>query len=173
MNPIGFRIADASDAAALAGFMTRTFLAVYGECSTPANIAAAVAKHYGVEAQVRQLADPARVNLVMECDGAIVGHAQVRTDTAAPAPASPLPSLEISRFYVDTAWHGRGLAQAMMAEVRRLAGERGARSLWLSCAQQQPQAIRFYQKEGFRIAGTLVFEMGDEPMDDWLMVAGL
>jgi len=165
-----FRLAGAADAAALATFMTRNFLATYGGCSTPENIAATVSKHYGVEAQTRQLADPGRANLVMECDGALAGHAQLRFGSATPAPVQALPSAEIARFYVDSAWHGRGLAQAMMAEVRRIAHARAARSLWLSVWQQQPQAIRFYEKEGFSIAGTLVFEVGEDPMDDWLMV---
>jgi ribosomal protein S18 acetylase RimI-like enzyme len=173
MSTPGFRLAGAADATALAGFMTRNFLAAYGECSTPANIAATVSRHYGIEAQARQLADPARVNLLMERDGALAGHAQLRLGGAGPAPVQPQPTAEIARFYVDIAWHGRGLAQAMMSEVRRIARERNARSLWLSCWQQQPQAIRFYEKEGFRIEGTLVFEIGDDPKDDWLMVAVL
>jgi ribosomal protein S18 acetylase RimI-like enzyme len=173
MSASPFRIAGAEDAAALAEFMSRNFLATYGHCSTPENIAATIAKHYGVEAQRRQLADRARLNLVMERDGLLAGHAQLHFGHDTPAPVRPLPSTEIARFYIDTAFHGRGLAQEMMAEVRRLASARGARSLWLSVWQEQPQAIRFYEKEGFRIAGRLVFAIGDDPKDDWLMVSPL
>jgi GNAT superfamily N-acetyltransferase len=173
MNVPDFRLAGVSDAGALAGFMERNFLAAYGDCSTPENVAAAVSKHYGLEAQLRQLADGGRANLVAELDGALVGHAQLRFDAAAPAPVQPLPAAEIARFYVDTAWHGRGVAAAMMAEVRRIAAAHGAASLWLSVWQQQPQAIRYYEKEGFRIAGALVFEVGDDPKDDWLMVRSI
>jgi ribosomal protein S18 acetylase RimI-like enzyme len=61
----------------------------------------------------------------------------------------------------------------MMAKVREVSRARGARSLFLSVWQEQPQAIRFYEKEGFRIAGTLVFDVGDDPKDDWLMVRAL
>jgi ribosomal protein S18 acetylase RimI-like enzyme len=168
-----YRLATAADAAGLADFMSRNFLAAYGDCSTPANIAATIDKHYGLEAQARQLTDPRLANLLVEYDGMLAGHAQLRFGGAAPEMVEPLPSAEIGRFYVDTRFHGRGVAQAMMAKVRELAGERGARSLWLSVWQQQPQAIRFYEKEGFRIAGTLVFEVGDDPKDDWLMVAAL
>ena len=51
---------------------------------------------------------------------------------------------------------------------------RGAtRSLCLSVWKEQPQAIRFYEKEGFRIAGELVFMVGDDPKEDWLMVCEL
>lgn len=171
---LAFRLADAADAPALAEFMARNFIAAYGHCSTPDNIAAAVAEHYGIAAQQRQLADADRCNLLAVAgDGRIAGHAQLRFGQAAPEPVSPLPAAELARFYVDTAWHGRGIAQAMMTEVRARATGRGAAALWLSVWQEQPQAIRFYEKEGFRIAGALVFVVGDDPKDDWLMVRAL
>jgi GNAT superfamily N-acetyltransferase len=173
MSAHAFRLAGIEDAEALAGFMSRNFLATYGDCSSPENIAAAIAKHYGLEAQRRQLAERTRLNLVMEVEGAIAGHAQLHFFGDTPEAVRPLPTAEIARFYVDTEFHGRGLAQLMMAEVRRLALARGSRSLWLSVWQQQPQAIRFYEKEGFRIAGTIVFVVGDDPKDDWLMVSPL
>jgi ribosomal protein S18 acetylase RimI-like enzyme len=173
MNAPGFRLATAADTPALADFMTRNFLAAYGHCSTPANVAATVAKHYGLEAQQRQLADASRINLLAEIDGRLAGHAQLRVGGAAPPEVTPLPGVEIGRFYVDVDFQGRGIAQAMMAETRRLARAHGGASLWLSVWQEQPQAIRFYEKEGFRIAGTLVFEVGDDPKDDWLMVRAL
>ena len=173
MNGLRFRIATAQDAEALAAFMTRNFLAAYGDCSTPANVAATVAKHYGLDAQRRQLADPSRINLLAEVDGRLAGHAQLRVGGSAPPEVDPLPGVEIGRLYVDVDFQGRGIAQAMMAETRRLARARGGASLWLSVWQEQPQAIRFYEKEGFRIAGTLVFEVGDDPKDDWLMVQAL
>ncbi|HET9485336.1 MAG TPA: GNAT family N-acetyltransferase [Xanthomonadales bacterium] len=171
MERVRFRLATAEDAEPLAAFMTRNFLAAYGHCSTAQNVAACVAEHYAAAAQRRQLADPARVNVVGCLDGRIAGHAQLRVGGAAPPDVVPLPAVEIARFYVDLDFHGRGVAQAMMADVRERATALGAASLWLSVWQQQPQAIRFYGKEGFRIAGALVFHVGDDPKDDWLMVA--
>ena len=170
---MSFRLATAEDAAALADFMSRNFLATYGHCSSPDNIAATIEKHYGLEAQQRQLADRTRLNLVMEHEGRLAGHAQLHLGGDTPAPVRPLPSAEISRFYVDAAFHGQGLAQAMMEKVREISRARGARSLFLSVWQEQPQAIRFYEKEGFSIVGTLIFEVGDDPKDDWLMLAPL
>lgn len=171
MTELRFRFATLDEAEPLAAFMTRNFLATYSACSTPQNVAACVAQHYGVDAQRRQLADPDRVNLLGCIDGRIAGHAQLRVAGGAPPGVAPLPTLEIARFYVDLDFHGRGVAQALMTEVFRHAAERGAASLWLSVWQGQPQAIRFYEKEGFRVAGTLVFHVGDDPKDDWLMVA--
>jgi GNAT superfamily N-acetyltransferase len=169
-----FRLAGPADAPALAGFMARNFVAAYGHCSSPANIAAAIDEHYGLAAQARQIADPSRRNLLAETgDGALAGHAQLHFDGETPAPVHQLPAADLARFYVDVPWHGRGVAQAMMAEVERLARAGGARALWLSVWQDQPQAVRFYEKAGFARAGTLVFVVGDDPKDDWLMVKPL
>lgn len=172
--PLRFRIADAGDVPALAAFMERNFIAAYGHCSTPGNIAAAIAEHYGPAAQRRQVDDPTRVNLLAEtADGALAGHAQLHFDGDTPAPVAPRPAADVARFYVDVPFHGRGVAQAMMDEIVRIATARGMRALWLSVWQEQPQAVRFYEKAGFLKAGTLVFVVGDDPKDDWLMVRAL
>ncbi len=172
MSPpaIHFRLALAADANPLGEFMARNFMAAYGHCSTPENVAAAIEENYGESAQARQIADRARCNLIAEGpDGTWLGHAQLKFGGAAPDPVSPLPAAELARFYVDARFHGRGVAQAMMAEVFRIASRRDAAALWLSVWQDQPQAVRFYEKEGFRIVGQLVFVVGDDPKDDWLM----
>jgi diamine N-acetyltransferase len=168
-----FRLAEAADAAKLGDFMARNFLAAYGHCSTPENIQAAVHEHYGEAAQLRQIQDPSRWNLVALHGDEWAGHAQLKSGGAVPDGVTMLPTVELSRFYVDTTFHGRSVAQAMMGKVKAKARELGARSIFLSVWQEQPQAIRFYSKEGFAIAGTLVFVVGDDPKDDWLMVHAL
>jgi GNAT superfamily N-acetyltransferase len=174
MSTLAFRHGDPRDAAALADFMERNFRATYGHCSTPANIDAAVHEHYGLDAQLRQLGDPARLNLLVEdAHGTLLGHAQVHYGHDAPTEVAPLPAAEVTRFYVDGPAHGHGVAQAMLAEVERHARARGVVALWLSVWQEQPQAVRFYEKSGFVRAGTLVFVVGDDPKDDWLMVKAL
>ena len=167
-----FRLAEPADAAALGDFMSRNFLAAYGHCSTPANVQRAILDYYGEPAQRRQIDDPARWNLIVQQGPHWVGHAQLNFGGSLPAGA-PVGAVELGRFYVDTTAHGRGVAQAMMARVRAEARARGGRGLWLSVWQEAPQAIRFYEKEGFRKAGSLVFVVGDDPKDDWLMVSDL
>ena len=170
---LDFRLADGSDAAALGDFMARNFLAAYGHCSTPENIQAAIHEHYGEAAQLRQIQDPSRWNLIALHGEQWAGHAQLKSGGDVPAGVPALPAVELSRFYVDTKFHGQGVAQATMARVKARARELGARSIFLSVWQEQPQAIRFYSKEGFTIQGTLVFVVGDDPKDDWLMVSPL
>ena len=168
-----FRLATPADAAELGRFMTRNFLSTYGHCSTPENVQACVEEHYCESAQQRQIGDPSRWNLVMTVGGQWAGHAQLLEPAEPPANVETLPTIELSRCYVDTAWHGRSLAHQMMEQAKHEARRRGARSLTLSVWQEQPQAIRFYTKEGFRIIGTRIFMVGPDPKDDWLMVCDL
>ncbi len=165
-----FRLAKASDAATLGEFMARNFLAAYGHCSTPENIQAAIHEHYGQAAQLRQIRDPSRWNLIALHGETWAGHAQLKSGGDVPEGVAALPAVELCRFYVGPEFHGRSVAQAMMQEVKSKARELGARSIFLSVWQDQPQAIRFYGKEGFAIAGTLVFMVGHDAKDDWLMV---
>lgn len=168
--PPSFRIASVDDAAVLGDFMTRNFRAAYGHTASPENIAAAIVGNYGESAQRRQLAAGHHLALVAESGQELAAHALLSLAGPPSAGAVPLPTIEIARFYVDTRFHGCGIAQATMAEVKRLARQRGAASLWLSVAQTAAQAIRFYEKEGFRISGELVYMLGADPKDDWLMV---
>ena len=168
-----FRLADISDAPMLGEFMARNFRAAYQHCSTPENIDRAVEDHYGEPAQRRQIGDPHRINLIASVADDCIAHAQLHIGGDTPTGASSSPAIELSRFYVDTLHHGHGIAQLLMARVKQESRLLGAASLWLSVWQESPQAIRFYEKEGFRRAGSLVFMIGDDPKDDWLMVCSL
>jgi ribosomal protein S18 acetylase RimI-like enzyme len=136
-------------------------------------VRACIAEHYEVAAQLRQISDPSRWNLVVTAGGTWAGHAQLKSGGDIVQSLGDPPAIELARFYVDTAFHGRGVAQAMMRETKAEAKRRGARRIGLSVWQEQPQAMRFYEKEGFRIAGELIFMVGDDPKDDWLMVCDL
>ncbi|MEO8161118.1 MAG: hypothetical protein ABI588_06845 [Arenimonas sp.] len=91
MSDLRFRLAGTDDAEALAAFMTRNFLATYGDCSTAHNVAAALAMHYGVDAQRRLLTDQARINLMAERSSVLVGHAQLHLGGQVPDAVAPLP----------------------------------------------------------------------------------
>lgn len=165
MTDMHFRAAIPEDANEIADFMTRNFLAAYGHSSSPENIQKAVEDYYGVEAQRADLANAAIVNCLCMIENKIAGLAQVKP----PKPDSDPHHFELSRFYVDAVYHGKGIAPLLMQQTLHTMRARDARSLWLSVWQGSQQAIRFYQKQGFVISGETIFMIGDEPMNDWLM----
>jgi ribosomal protein S18 acetylase RimI-like enzyme len=81
--------------------------------------------------------------------------------------------MEVWRFYVDRPWHGQGVAQALMAALRRAALARGGRTLWLAVWERNERAKGFYRKAGFLDVGSQPFILGEDHQTDLVMVSDL
>jgi GNAT superfamily N-acetyltransferase len=57
---------------------------------------------------------------------------------------------EILTLHAAQRWHGVGTA--LLEAVERIAAERGCRRLWLLTTNDNVDALRFYQRRGFRLA---------------------
>jgi ribosomal protein S18 acetylase RimI-like enzyme len=74
----------------------------------------------------------------------------------------------ISKFYVDTALHRRGIGSALM---RHLIAECEPRSLSLHVNERNWKSINFYFRHGFIIADTLATDIGNGfVMEDFVMI---
>ena len=153
------RRATPSDAAALAELAARTFIDTFAAQNRPEDIEAYVAETYGVAQQLREIDD----TLVVEDGGALIAFAQLhRSD-------SPYGDVELGRFYVDRAHHGRGIARMLMDAVLAAARTLGGRKLWLGVWEHNPRAIRFYEKCGFADEGSQPFRVGSDVQTDRVM----
>jgi ribosomal protein S18 acetylase RimI-like enzyme len=166
------RRAELTDAAALTEFGARTFTEAFGECNDPADLAAHLESAYSLAQQQRDLVDPGYITLLIEADGTLAGYAQLRRHEA-PDSARERSSTELHRFYVDRIWQGRGVAQQLMTAVREAARELGGSTIWLSVWEQNPRAIAFYAKCGFRDAGRTDFYVGSDRQTDLVMLGDL
>jgi diamine N-acetyltransferase len=166
-----FRHAHEDDAEEMADFMTRNFLATYGHSASLKNVEKAVLDYYGIDAQHADLADARVINYLCIIENKITGLAQVKP-VKADSDIDP-HRYELSRFYVEAAYHGKGIAPALMQNIQSLLIQKSAKSLWLSVWQEAAQAIRFYQKQGFVISGETTFMIGEEAAKDWLMTKNL
>jgi GNAT superfamily N-acetyltransferase len=173
MSPLpAIRRADARDTAAVAAFLRDNFLLAYGHCSTPENVRKHVAVAFGTERIGAELDERELLTLVADdADGGVAAVSQLAFASKTPACVAP-PAVEVRRFYVAPAWHGTGLADALMAQSIALAAPRG-KALWLSVWEEAPRAVGFYRRSGFAVAGTTLFVVGDDPKDDWVMARPL
>ena len=76
--------------------------------------------------------------------------------------------MELKRLYVARAWHGQGVAQALMDAALDTARARGAQTLWLGVWERNPRAVAFYAKYGFVRVGEHTFVLGGDAQTDWL-----
>ncbi len=156
----------------LAELGARTFRDAFGAENTPEDMALYLGRTYGVAQQTVELSNPDMVTLIVEVDGHPAGFAQLRSGRPPGCVQGPDP-LEVWRFYVDRLWHGQGVAQTLMAAVRREAVTRGGRTLWLAVWERNERAKGFYRKAGFLDAGSQPFILGEDHQTDLVMVSDL
>jgi len=162
------RRAKTDDAAPLADLAERTFRTTFAPHNSDANMALHCARTYGAAIQGAEIADPTRVTVVADDDGMLVGYAQLRLGHPTASVVAARPA-EIQRIYVDAPWHGRGIAQALMAAMLEHARIAGADRVWLGVWEHNPRARRFYEKSGFALAGDHAFVLGREVQRDLVM----
>lgn len=158
----------ASDAAALAAFAERTFSETFAGANRPEDMAAYLPMAYGTSLQAIELGDPDIITLIIDAGDALAAYAQVRRGEA-PACVQGSAPVELWRFYVDRPFHGRGLAQQLLAAAHAAAFELGGRTLWLGVWERNERAIAFYAKAGFRIVGSHDFWVGSDRQTDNIM----
>jgi GNAT superfamily N-acetyltransferase len=161
-----------ADAPWLAALAERTFRETYAAENTPENMERYVAEHFGAPRWARELADPASQTLVAEVDGHAAGYVQLAWSAAPPCVTGDAP-IEIVRFYVDRPWHGRGVAQSLMASALAQARAAGARTAWLGVWERNPRAIAFYRKSGFVEVGVHDFVLGNDRQRDLVLARPL
>jgi GNAT superfamily N-acetyltransferase len=169
---VSIRHGTPADAAALAEFAARTFQESFGVMNDPVEVAAYLRHAYGPPQQEAELRDPDHVTLLAEWDGELAGYAQLRRFPTPPCVTGP-HAVELRRFYVDAPFHGRGLAQRLMAEAVSTARRMGFATLWLAVWEHNPRGMAFYQKSGFSDVGWQPFLLGAEVQTDRVMARAL
>lgn len=167
-----FRVATPADAPALADFARRAFHDAYVGVMEPGLLERVLAEQFGAARQRAEIEDPWAAWIVAQVDGALAGYVYLRIGRVPEVGTPPAP-VEVARFYVDHAWHGRGVARALMDAAVAHARRVGGRTLWLAVWQRNPRAIAFYRKYGFTRIGVCSWEHTPGALEDDLMALDL
>jgi ribosomal protein S18 acetylase RimI-like enzyme len=78
---------------------------------------------------------------------------------------------ELYQLFVSPEARGAGAAAVLIADAEARLTERGVETAWLACAVGNDRAARFYEKTGWRLAGTVVnpaeTSSGPFPLQVW------
>ncbi|HEY9420433.1 MAG TPA: GNAT family N-acetyltransferase, partial [Thermoanaerobaculia bacterium] len=167
--PEHIRRAVPEDAPVLSALAARLFYETYVGQNRAEDMQAYIAENFTPAKQAEELADPAFRALLVTIEEELAGYACLRTGPAPVEVPEGIP-MEVARFYVDSRWQGEGLAPRLMQACVSEAKDAGCDLMWLGVWKENARAIRFYEKQGFRIAGTLLFRLGGDLQEDHLMV---
>ena len=81
--------------------------------------------------------------------------------------------LEIERIYVKNIFHGKKVGQLLYDKALEIANFQQKTYIWLGVWEQNPRAIRFYEKNGFIAFDKHIFKMGADEQTDIMMKKSL
>ena len=166
----GFHVRRASraDASNLAELAARTFRNTYSVMSDPVEVEDYIRTNFTPKVLEQQIADDAASFLLGSIANHFIGYAHVRLSVAPECVAGPAP-IELSRLYLEQAFHGQGYGSALMHASLREARTRNGQTLWLSVYSENRNARAFYSAMGFVEIGARDFLFGGRSYNDPVM----
>jgi ribosomal protein S18 acetylase RimI-like enzyme len=86
---------------------------------------------------------------------AMLADTRVAGPLGAPVGFCATKGEELYQLFVSAGARGSGAAAALIADAEARLAERGVVTAWLACAVGNARAARFYEKSGWRLAGTV------------------
>lgn len=98
----------------------------------------------------------------------IVAYMKVNFDTAQ-TEAGYNNTLEVQRIYVLQEYKGKHIGKQLIQRAIEIGKENNLDYIWLGVWEYNINAIRFYEKQGFKKFDTHIFKLGNDEQTDILM----
>jgi diamine N-acetyltransferase len=163
---IAYRDAIPADAAALDRLFETSFCDTFAHLYRPEDLEAFLSS-FGVADLEEQLEDSAFACRIAEAHGVPVGY--VKLGPLELPVEEDRPALLLDQLYILKAYHGVGIAHALMDWTLEEARRRGANRLYLTVYVDNHRARRFYDGYGFEPVGRYDFMVGSHADKDIIM----
>lgn len=166
------RRATSADALCIGVLGIQVFLDTYATHGMRPSLAHEVLQLLSPDIVACRLAEPAKIFIVAEVDGHLVGFAELTAGARHDRVKASAPA-ELDRLYVQEPFTGRGLGSALLDESQRMASEGGASALWLTAWTGNERALAFYARRGYEHIGSTYYEFQGERYENRLFVRAL
>ncbi|HET9505222.1 MAG TPA: N-acetyltransferase [Hymenobacter sp.] len=172
MEPIILQKATPADVSQLQQIGRQTFAETFKASNSEQNMHEYLEAGFAIEKLLAELQEPHSAFYFAQRAGCVIGYLKVNTGPAQTEPQAE-NALEIERIYVLQEFQGQQVGQQLYEQALALARQAQAAYMWLGVWEENPRAIRFYQKNGFVAFGQHVFKLGDDEQTDILMKLAL
>lgn len=153
----------------LSALAARTLYDAFAAQTDPANMALHLEKTFNLAQTTAELSDATCTFFIAEIQRRPVGYFKLRQQPAPECVTGAQP-LQLQRIYVRRQWLGQGVGATLMQGAIDEAQRQNFRTLWLTTWDENPRAIKFYQKWGFQQVGYHPFQFGAITTHDWVMM---
>jgi diamine N-acetyltransferase len=160
--------ADFSKIQILQEISRSTFFETFAENNSESDMQQYLEVNFSLEKLATELGNENSLFYIAWDQASAIGYLKVNTGFAQ-TELHEDHSLEIERIYVLNAYHGKKVGQLLYEKAVEIAGQLTKTSVWLGVWEENPRAIRFYEKNGFVAFSTHIFKVGDDDQTDILM----
>lgn len=165
---MNIRTAKISDLNILKEIGKRTFIETFASENSSENITEYLESAFTTEKLMSELTNMNSEFYFAEMEGEVVGYLKVNfNDSQTELKVSN--ALEIERIYVLKEFHGKKVGQLLYDKAIEIAKNKNLKNVWLGVWEQNPRAIRFYEKNGFKVFDKHIFKLGEDEQTDIMM----
>ena len=146
----------------------KTFYDTFALVNTPQNMEHYLHTNLSETQLSNELNNPESEFYFLTSNDIISGYLKLNTGNAQ-TEKMPNDCFEIERIYILSELKGKGIGQLLLEHAIKIAAKNNFKIIWLAVWEQNPRAIRFYQKNGFEEFGEHYFILGKDNQRDILM----
>jgi len=168
MNQISIRQASPEDVEIVRMIGIETFIETFAQSNSEKDMERYLADNFNKQKVAAELSNPDSLFFVAWDAETPVGYLKVNNGQSQ-TELRDETALEIERIYVKQAYHGKKVGQLLHDKALEIAQLQDKLYIWLGVWEENPKAIRFYEKNGFIAFDQHVFKMGDDEQTDIMM----
>ncbi len=162
------RKATISDLKILKEISKTTFIETFASENSSENMTQYLESAFTDEKLIGELTNNNSEFYFAEIEQEVVGYLKVNfNDSQTELKVSN--ALEIERIYVLKEFHGKNVGQILYDKAIEIAKYKSLNNVWLGVWEQNPRAIRFYEKNGFKVFDKHIFKLGEDEQTDIMM----
>ncbi len=157
-----------ADAERLQQISRQTFIETFASVNTKDNIRHYVEENLSLATLTAELNNSDSQFYLASSEGKAIGYLKVNVN-AAQTEIKNADCLEIERVYVVRTFIGKQVGQILFEKAMEIARNLKVNYVWLAVWEENPRAIRFYEKNGFKIFDKHIFKLGNDMQTDIMM----
>ena len=147
----------------------QTFSETFSESNSEENMKKYLDEGFTVEKLSSEINNPDSEFYFAKENNNVIGYVKINKGQSQTELKNDKMSVEIERIYVLKEFHGQRIGQLLYEKAMELALELKADYIWLGVWEENPRAIKFYQKNGFIKFDKHIFKLGDDEQVDIMM----
>lgn len=168
---ITYRPAILSDVRKLSVLYTQCYIHAYAIDGVSDEYANFITHQFSPERLSQAITDHPGDIIVAEYQGNLVGVAEIEFNQK--CPLGELVAAELNKLYVLQWFGSRGIGHHLLKESERLVRSKGENQMWLWAWDQNPRAIAFYERQGYKVVGPAPCPMEQNEYTNIVMVKQL